>query len=214
MGSFDFKSPICWLMNSYQFKRHKKIFLLVLFLFSVTLQAKKFVYNDGVILNKTEVKIEQMANELYKKTGVSAYLLAKKRLDGKTIFTYEKEFAKKLTPPFAILAITLNEQKVDIYNSKDLDSAFDKDALLSPLPWSGTIIPLLTQKKNYSVSAAMLNGYADMVQQIANSKDVELKSGIGSTNRYMIMFLRLSIYLFLFIIIGWYFVNKVRKKNG
>jgi len=201
-------------MNSYRFKMHKKIFLLVLFLFSVTLQAKKFVYNDGVILNKTEVKIEEMANELYEKTGVSAYLLAKKRLDDKSIFSYEKEFAKKLKLPFTILIITLNEQKVDIYNSKDLDDDFDKEAILSPLPWSGTIIPLLTQKKNYSVSAAMLNGYADMVQQIADSKDIELKSGIGSTNRDMIMALRLSIYLFLFIIIGWYFVRKVRKNNG
>lgn len=201
-------------MNSYRFKMHKKIFLLVLFLFSMALQAKQFVYNDGVILNKTEVKIEEMANELYAKTGVSAYLLAKKKLDNKSIFSYEKEFAQKLKPPFTILTITLNEQKVDIYNSKDLDNAFDKDALLSPLPWSGTIIPLLTQKKNYSVSAAMLNGYADMVQQIANSKDIKLKSGIGSTNRNMIMFLRLSIYLFLFIVIGWYFISKVRKRNG
>ena len=201
-------------MNSFRFKMHKKIFLLVLFLFSVTLQAKKFVYNDGVILNKTEVKIEEMANELYEKTGVSAYLLAENKLDGKSIFSYEKEFAKKLKPPFTILTITLNEQKVDIYNSKDLDDDFDKDTILSPLPWSGTIIPLLTQKKNYSVSAAMLNGYADMVQQIADSKDIELKSGIGSTNRDMIMVLRLSIYLFLFIIIGWYFVRKVRKNNG
>lgn len=201
-------------MDSYRLKMHKKIFLLVLFLFGMTLQAKKFVYNDGVILDKTETKIEEMANELYEKTGVSAYLLAKKRLDGKTILAYEKEFSKKIKPPFAILAITLNEQKVDIYNSKDLDSDFDKDALLSPFPWSGTIIPLLTQKKNYSVSAAMLNGYADMVGQIANSKDIELKSGIGSTNRNMVMFLRLSIYLFLFIVIGWYFINKVRKKNG
>ncbi len=200
-------------MNSFRFKMHKKIFLLVLFLFSVTLQAKKFVYNDGVILNKTEVKIEEMANELYQKTGVSAYLLAKKKLNGNSIISYEKEFAKKLKPPFTILTITLNEQKVDIYNSQDLDDDFDKDTILSPLPWSGTIIPLLTQKKNYSVSAAMLNGYADMVQQIADSKDIELKSGIGSTNRDMVMFLRLSIYLFLIIVIGWYFIRKVRTKR-
>ena len=201
-------------MNSYQFKRHKKIFLLVLFLFSISLQAKKFVYNDGVILDKTEAKIEEMANELYQKTGVSAYLLAKKRLDGKSILTYEKEFSKKLIPPYVVLTIDLNEQKVDIYNSRDLDSAFDKEAILSPFPWNGTIIPLLTQKKNYSVSAAMLNGYADMVQQIASSKDVELKSGIGNTNRFMVMLLRISIYLFLFAVVIWYFINKARRKNG
>ncbi len=201
-------------MKSYNFKMHKRSFtLLVLFLFTMTLQAKKFVYNDGVILNKTEVKIEEMANELYEKTGISAYLLAKKRLDGQSIIEYEKDFAKKINPPFTMLVISLNEQKVDIYNSKDLDEDFDRDGILSPLPWSGTIIPLLTQKKNYSVSAAMLNGYADMVQQIADSKDIELKSGIGSTNKDMIMVLRLGIYLFLIVVIGWYFIRRRAKRQ-
>ena len=200
-------------MKSYNFQVYKKsLALLVLFLFTVTLQAKKFVYNDGVILNKTEAKIEEMANELYNKTGIGAYLLTKKKLDGKGIIEYEKEFAKKLHPPFAILTIVLNEQKVDIYNSPDLDDSFDKEAILSPYPWEGSIIPLLTgKKKNVSISAAMLNGYADMVEQLASSKDIKLKSGIGSTNRDMILSLKFSMYLFLFVMIGWYFIRRRKR---
>ncbi len=201
-------------MNNNTLYKHKKILtLLVLILFTVTLQAKKFVYNDGVIVNKTEVKIEEMANELYKKTGVGAYLLAKRELNGKSVVEYEKSFASKLQHPYTILMITLKEQKVDVFNSPDLDKNFDKEAMLSPFPWSGTIIPLLTGKKNYSVSAAMLNGYADMVQQIADSKNIELKSGIGSTNRNMIFFLKIFVYLFLILVIGWYFINRVRKNR-
>ncbi len=200
-------------MKSYNFQIHKKsLALLVLFLFTVTLQAKRFVYNDGVILNKTETKIEEMANELYDKTGISAYLLTKRKLEGKGIIEYEKEFSKNVKAPFAILTIVLNEQKVDIYNSPDLDNSFDKEAILSPYPWKGSIIPLLTgKKKNISISAAMLNGYADMVEQLANSKDVKLKSGIGSTNRDMIFSLKFSMYLFLFVVIGWYFIRRFRK---
>ena len=196
-------------------QKHKKIFtLLVLLLFTVTLQAKKFVYNDGVILNKTEVKIEEMANELYDKTAISAYLLTKKKLNGKSIIEYEKDFAKKLKPPYAILSIVLNEQKVDIYNSPDLVDTFDKSAILSPYPWEGSIIPLLTLKKKYvSVSAAMLNGYADMVEQIANSKDIKLESGIGSTNRNIYFSLQLSIFLFLIAVIGWYFIRRLKKSR-
>jgi len=202
-------------MKSYNFQMHKgSLTLLVLFLFTITLQAKKFVYNDGVILNKTEVKIEEMANELYKKTGVSAYLLTKKKLDGKSIVEYEKDFAKKLKPPYAILSIVLNEQKVDIYNSRDLDNSFNKERILSPYPWEGSIIPLLTLKKKYvSVSAAMLNGYADMVERIAKSKDIELKSGIGSTNRDIYFSIQLSIFLFLFAVIGWYFIRRLKKSK-
>ncbi len=200
-------------MKSFNFQIHKKsLTLLVLFLFTVTLEAKKFVYNDGVIVNKTEVKIEEMANELYEKTGIGAYLLTKKKLDGKGIIEYEKEFANKLETPFAILIIVLNEQKVDIYNSPDLNNSFDKEAILSPYPWEGSIIPLLTgKKKNVSVSAAMLNGYADMVEQLASSKNVKLESGIGSTNKDMILALKFSMYLFLFVMIVWYFIRK--RKN-
>ncbi len=202
-------------MISSTLQKHKKIFtLLVLLLFTVTLQAKKFVYNNGVILNKTEAKIEQMANELYSKTGISAYLLTKKKLNGESIVEYEKDFAKKLKPPYAILSIVLNEQKVDIYNSSDLKDTFDKSAILSPYPWEGTIIPLLTLKKKYvSVSAAMLNGYADMVERIAESKDIKLKSGIGSTNRDIYFSLQLSIFLFLIAVIGWYFIRRLKKSR-
>ncbi len=202
-------------MISSTLQKHKKIFtLLVLLLFTVTLQAKKFVYNNGVILNKTEAKIEQMANELYSKTGISAYLLTKKKLNGESIVEYEKDFAKKLKPPYAILSIVLNEQKVDIYNSPDLKDTFDKSAILSPYPWEGTIIPLLTLKKKYvSVSAAMLNGYADMVERIAESKDIKLKSGIGSTNKDIYFSLQLSIFLFLIAVIGWYFIRRLKKSR-
>jgi hypothetical protein len=201
-------------MKRFNFQSHKRsLALLVLILFTVTLEAKKFVYNDGVIVNKTEAKIEEMANELYERTGISAYLLTKRKLDGKGIIEFEKEFAKKAKPPFAILCIVLNEQKVDIYNSADLKDSFDKEAILSPYPWEGSIIPLLTgKKKNVSISAAMLNGYADMVEQLANSKDIKLKSGIGSTNRDMILSLKFSMYLFLFVMIGWYFIRRRKSK--
>ena len=200
-------------MSNNNLKSHKKICLLVCLLLAVSLNAKKFVYNDNVIINKTEVKIEEMANELYKKTGISAYLLTKKNLNGKSIAQYEKDFAKNFKPPYAILSIALDEQKVDIYNSIDLDNTFDREAILSPYPWKGSIIPLLTIKKKYvSVSAAMLNGYADMVEQIARSKDIKLESGIGSTNRNIYFSLQLSIFVFLLVVFGWYLIRKLKKR--
>ncbi len=195
-----------------RFYECKKYLLFALLLFNVTLSADKFVYNDSVLVNKTEVKIEQMANELFLKTGVRAYLYARKDINGTSIKKYEKELAKDKKSPFAILTILVKEQKVDIYNSSDLDNEFDKKAILSPFPWSGSIIPLLVgKKKNVNISAAMLNGYADMVEQIASSKNIKLESGIGNTNRDIILFVRMSIYLFLFIVIGWYFIRRVRK---
>ncbi len=202
-------------MKSYNTLKCKRVYtFLALILLSVSLNAKKFVFNDGVVVDKTETKVEEMANELFEKTGIQAYLLAKKSLDGKGIKEYEKEFVKQLKAPFAILTIGLKEQKVDIYNSPDLNKSFDKETILSPYPWSGSVIPLLTgKKKDVSISAAMLNGYSDMVEQLASSKNIKLKSGIGSTNRDMIFFVRISIYLFLLFLIVRYFIMKMRSKK-
>ncbi len=174
--------------------------------------AKSFVVNEDVILQKTVGKIEQMANELYKKTGIKAYLIAKKSLEGKSIVEFEKEFAKKIKPPFVLLTLSLNDKKVDIYASAGVKKLFDKEAILSPYPWEGSIIPLLTgKKKNVSVSAALLNGYADLVERIAKNRGIKLQSGIGNTNKELISLLNISIFGFLFIVFGWYMYKRMKR---
>ncbi len=195
-------------------KKHRGILLLLVLFFSSTLfGADDFVINENVILEKTAVKIEQMANELYQKTGIKAYLVAKKSLNGKNIIEFEKDFSGKIKPPFVILILSLDDKKVDIYSSKNIDELFDKEAILSPYPWEGSIIPLLTgKKKNVSVSAALLNGYADLVEQISNSKNIKLDSAIGSTNKELISFLNISIFGFLLMVFGWYFYRRIKNR--
>ncbi len=195
-------------------KKHRGILLLLVLFFSSTLfGADNFVINENVILEKTVVKIEQMANELYQKTGIKAYLVAKKSLDGKNIIEFEKDFSRKIKPPFVILTLSLDDKKVDIYSSKNIEDLFDKESILSPYPWEGSIIPLLTgKKKNVSVSAALLNGYADLVEQISNSKNIKLDSAIGSTNKELISFLNISIFGFLLMVFGWYFYRRMKNR--
>ncbi|MDX1809094.1 MAG: TPM domain-containing protein [Sulfurospirillaceae bacterium] len=190
------------------------LFLSTLFLSTTSAYAEKLIFNDGVLINKTEVKMEQMGNELLAKTGVRAYLYAIKDINNSSLFDFEKHITQGKKSPFVVLMITLKEQKVDIISSPDISKAFDKAQILSPYPWSGSIIPLLVGKKqNVSVSAAMLNGYADLVEQIASSKDVKLTSGIGSTNRDIVFFVKISIYLFLLFIIVRYFIARTRKRQ-
>jgi len=193
-------------------KRWSRFLLLTLFLSTTLFGAKSFVVNEDVILQKTVGKIEQMANELYEKTGIKAYLIAKKSLNGKNIIEFEKEFAKNIKPPFVLLTLSLGEQKVDIYSSPGVEKLFDKEAILSPYPWEGSIIPLLTgKKKNVSVSAALLNGYADLVESIAKNKGIKLQSGIGSTNRELISVLNISIFGFLLMVFGWYIYRRMKR---
>lgn len=46
------------------------------------------------------------------------------------------------------------------------------------------IIPLLTnKKKEVGITPALLNGYAELVEQIAASRNVVLESSIGNANK-------------------------------
>lgn len=190
----------------------KKLWLLCLIAFlPVLVFAKDFVVYDDILEEKTAQKIEEMGQELFAKSGVKVILIAKKS-GNENILAYEQNFAKDLTPPYALLTLFQTEQKVDIYTSVGLEKEFDREALLSPLPWKGTIIPLLTsKKKEVGVSPALLNGYAELVEEIAAYRKVELESAIGSANKTTINIVRLLLYSFMAFVVV--FIIYKRMKN-
>ena len=86
----------------------------------------------------------------------------------------------------------------------------------------GTIIPLLAQKCKTRAqylgkySAAMFNGYADVVDQIAKSKGVKLKDDVGNANKDTLFIVKSIFYLALLLILVVYIRNKLylrRLKN-
>lgn len=190
----------------------KKLWLLCLIAFlPVLVFAKDFVVYDDILEEKTAQKIEEMGQELFAKSGVKVILIAKKS-GNENILAYEQNFAKDLTPPYALLTLFQAEQKVDIYTSAGLEKEFDREALLSPLPWKGTIIPLLTsKKKEVGVSPALLNGYAELVEEIAAYRKIELESAIGSANKTTINLVRLLLYSFMAFVVV--FIIYKRMKN-
>ncbi|MBV5278460.1 MAG: TPM domain-containing protein [Campylobacteraceae bacterium] len=201
-------------MNKFLHVKAKGLILFCLFLFLPFYSlAKEFVINEEVIEERTAQKIEEMGQELFQKSGVKVYLIAKKSGNGENIVVHEQNFSKNITPPYAILTLFLEDQKVDIYNSPDLNREFDKESMLSPLPWTGTILPLLTgKKKDISVSAALLNGYGDIVDQIADFRKIKLESSIGSANKNTINIFKFFIYGFL-VIMAILIIRKRMKKS-
>ncbi len=199
------------------FTKTKRSFFAPLFIiisFSLSLNASLIIKNDGILPQKTVDKIEQMGSELKEKTGVNVYLAAVKNSNNKKIGDYEKEHSKALQKPFVLLTILLDSKKLDIVNSKELNNKFDKDQILSPMPWSGSILPLLTShSKNpkAAVEAALLNGYADIVEQIADSYDVELKSSIGSQNKMVYDIIKFIFYGTVLLIFINFFYRKFKK---
>jgi uncharacterized membrane protein YgcG len=195
--------------------KRRVIVLCALFLsLNTVANARYIIQNDNIINKKVSSKVESLGDELYKKTAISVYVTLPSSLEKKSIKEYAKELEKKLKEPYVLFVLARKEKQVDIVNSKILDDKFDKEGILSPFPWSGSIIPLLSVKKdNDNYNVAVLNGYADIVEQIAKSKNIILEGAIGDVNRDIYHYLKIGIYGFLLMIIGKYFYRKVRKKN-
>lgn len=197
--------------------RRSHIFVATLFLFMLqsSLFASLVVLENEKIIGKRAVdKINIIGAELQQKLGVNSYIVALQNLHKKPLVVYEKELANKLKKPYVLLSLSVDDQQVDIVCSDELKGKFDKDQILSPYPWSGTIIPLLTVKKgDDKYSAALLNGYADIVEQIASSYGVELKSAIGSANKNVLGIIRLIFYFSIGLVIVVWLYWRIKRRE-
>lgn len=190
--------------------------LLLSSFFALYLNASFVIRNDDILPQKTIGKIDEMGNELKEKTGVGVYLAVVNDKNGTDIRTFEKKLSENLEKPYVLLTLLLGSKKVDIVNTKDLNDKFDKEQVLSPFPWSGSILPLITSKsKDFkaAVEAAMLNGYADIVDQIANSYGIKLNSSIGSQNKITYNVVKIIFYgTFLLILLNFLYHKFFKKR--
>lgn len=195
-------------------KAKRLALLCLLTMLPMLVFAKDFVIYDDILEEKTAQKIEEMGSELFAKSGVKVILIAKKSGEGENILTYEQNFAKNLTAPYALLTLFQDDQKVDVYHSAGLEKEFDRESLLSPLPWKGTIIPLLTsKKKEVSVGPALLNGYAELVEEIAAYRKIELESAIGSANKTTINLVRILLYSFMAFVVVFIIYKRIKYRG-
>ncbi|OCR96482.1 TPM domain-containing protein [Campylobacter fetus] len=173
--------------------------------------------NAGVLSEPIKSKLNEMGAELKETTGVTLDLITFSNLNGESIDEAIKPFKSSLKPPYVILVLVPKEAgaktgKVDIYTSNDANSLFDKEAVLSPYPESGSILPILVSNKGKDIyNAAMLNGYADIADRIANSKGVALKSSIGNSNRDTINIFRYLIYGSIILVIVVFAIRKIKR---
>ena len=169
--------------------------LLSILTFTLSLHAD-FIAIDEVVKNQTFYdQIEPMGKELSEKTGINLYMSLIKELDdGQSIIDYQKALIKTLKQPALLLSFVENNKQVQIYaDDKTLYETFDKDQIMDPLAiwpfFNGAIIPVLSVKSKDDIaakeqySAAMFNGYAEIAEQIAESKGVVLDTAVGNSSR-------------------------------
>ena len=130
----------------------------------------------------------------------------------------EEELAKLLETEKSSLILTFaeTEQKVDIVASKELLELFDKEQILSPYPWTGTILPILGEKikqdPRHKYSVALFNGYADIVEQIAKNKNIVLENSVGDSNKYVLNIIRIIFYSIIIIALTYLLRKSFNKR--
>ena len=159
------------------------------------------------------------------------------------ILEYENDLLKKFKEPSIFLIFAELNKKIDICtNDLSLYEYFDKEQVLSPAAsplqalavaltgskdfssfianitnYGGTILPLIGLKAKDETlgkySAALYNGYTDIAEQIADSKNVELPSAAGNANKNFIFTLKLFFYGFIIFAILQYLRRTIYKRR-
>ena len=188
----------------------RKFILIFIFLLSqsLALGANFVINNDEILSQKVSVKLNEIGSELYAKSGINLVVGIYK--DGELEALFKEQ---NLSSPYVFLLLIKDKKKVEIFADSNTSKLFNKEQILSVNPESGTIIPILVSKNGKDIyNAAILNGYADIAEQIASSLNFQLESSVGNSNKTTLNFLRFFIYGLVAFFIIVIFYKKV--KNG
>jgi len=188
--------------------------LLITLCFSDFLQANFIVVDEVVKIDGFNEQIEPMGKELSVKAGVNLYLSLVKKVDNnQSIIQYQKALIKTLKEPAVLFSFIEDSKQVQIYaEDKSLYKLFDREEIMDPVAiwpfFNGRVIPVISarapkeiaDKEKYAV--AMFNGYAEIAEQIAASKNVVLDTAVGDTNKnvYKVLITGMSIIILITIL--------------
>jgi len=201
-----------------------KLLLLLSLLFS-SLYANQNPYiltHDGLIDQRAQDKILEIGDESKKKLAVNLYIDVKenngidpkapREIRQKLMKAKDAVILKNLQSPYAVLVISVDQLYTNILISEDLKNIIDKDDILD-----NYVIPLLASKDKNTLfaktSAAVLNGFAQMADSVANSKDIKLDSSIGSEGKTAGTIWKVFMYTLVLIGIFLYVVIILREKK-
>jgi len=201
-----------------------KLLLLLSLLFS-SLYANQNPYiltHDGLIDQRAQDKILEIGDESKKKLAINLYIdlkenngidpKASRDIRQKLMKVKDNFIIKDLKAPYAVLVISVDQLYTNILISEDLKNIIDKDDILD-----NYVIPLLASKDKNTLfaktSAAVLNGFAQMADSVANSKDIKLDSSIGSEGKTAGTIWKVFMYTLVLIGLSLYVVIILREKK-
>ena len=194
-------------------------------LLNATQFTTKLLRND--ILKIEVVKlIDTMGKELQAKTAVNAYAIATNEHfpEKFNLVEYSKQYEAKLSKPYVLLifapyAIITKKSEARgrvaiIPSSEALRALYDYDDVRDALVDIVAVKDSNTDEDKYNIG--VLQGYSELVDNIAESKGIELENTIPNDTGTVVNILRVLIY-FGTALLFWLFVFRplwLRMKNG
>ncbi|MDC0933734.1 hypothetical protein OAR97_07770 [Arcobacteraceae bacterium] len=199
--------------------------LFLLFLFISTVNGNQNLYiltHDGLIDQRAQAKIIEIGTETKSKLNVNLYVDIKennginpkedRKIRQKQMKEKEQLIVQNLEKPYAVLSISIDQLYTNILMSDDLKDIIDRDDILD-----NYVIPLLASKDKNTLfaktSAAVLNGYAQMADSIADSKNIKLESSIGSEGKTASSIWKVFMYTLVVIGLFSYVVIILRERK-
>ena len=198
--------------------------LLVALLFPFFLQAS-YILKDDILKLEVVTKVEQIGSELFEKTAISEYLIATNEHFevGANFVTYLEKYHKSLHKPYVVFIfapqakITKNIKKKGrfglIASSLEIKKLYDYDDVRD------AVLDVVAIKDKNTVqdkdNIGVLQAYSELAENIASSKNIELKTAIPNDTRYFIKLLKVLVYIGSILVL-WMFILRplfMRIKN-
>ena len=189
-----------------------RLTLLMLLLFNF-LNAK-FLFNKHLVSPKASDFIEKMGSELQAKTGINCYLITTnsglKR--GVSVYDFLKKYEASISKPYAAIVFAPNSKRIHIIASnKELESKIDKEEVID------YAIKVIGSKDSNSLQSkydvGLVQAYSELADEIANSKNVKLKSTIKNSGSWVLKIVNSLIILGSIIVIWIYFIAPIFRKR-
>ncbi|WP_199919384.1 hypothetical protein [Helicobacter enhydrae] len=163
---------------------------------------------DALLVPKSSDFVQKLSGELFEKTGFALYVVVANLEGGATASQkrkqFKEEFLHKLQTPYGVVFMIPSHQKIDIVLSPHF-ADIDTRRIIYQF-----MVKILMQQKDLTpqiISASLLNGYAQLADEIARHYGVQLEgnaivdsSGVSDYVHYSLyVMLGLPIMLILYI---------------
>jgi len=206
------------------FKAQVRVTLLALLL-PLLLNATP-ILKDDLLRPEASKLIEQMADELFSKTGIHGYVVATNENFSErfNLVKYSKKYEVNTSKPFVMLIFAPNAIITEksgqkgrvglIPSSNEIAGLYDKSDVMD-----ATIDVVAAKDKNTKedkFNIGIVQGFSELADQIASSKNIELTTTLPNDTRIIIRYVKILVYIGALFVL-WIFILRpiwVRIKNG